>query len=559
MTATTVECWTNLTNWFRNGEIGDPWELCPLTKAITRRTESPPCLPEALRKRLEAEAHEIESQFNIVEESGFLKISYTGPRRIPEQEDAEQMSIDKKKEDPPPFTRNFSIDVRFARFGQSMAIGEFGIGNPLQIAVSSPFETLESHSPYVGEVHVLSVSETDGIVPSSALHPSHSSFDIPGIRFGFSLASLKIHRKHGHISALAVGTPGWNPAGRVFLYTADGSSTLDIIPKLTIVPYDEAKIQFRSRYGKRALGTKLFVADIDGDGQDDLLIASPWSDFVPPQNETQMWDQQSGRIAVFTGPQLAEFMIGGTEILDEDCAYKISCPTGSGFERFGTSMAFAERAAVLLVGEPGFGRDSHIVGSGKVYGIKIIKGEPKTVFQIDGPEVEQGDLPTEFGGGGLTSGITKEGIEWIAIAAHNEVFPSKCGANVRTYKSFDRPEKCTFIPCPRLFLWLRTLLLTKWTGLLHYMLSNLNSSANLGLSLPQMAEIHYGSHQAQRMRKTDLYGHTMLANNSQRHVTTIGLSKIRFNTYFTLQKLITPQPKSLQRDSIKRLVLEIHY
>src|SRR5271163_1056506 len=118
MTATTTECWTNLTNWFRDGNIGDAWDLCPLTKAITRRTQSPPCLPEQLRRDLEAEAHEIEGHFKFAEEYGFLKISYTGPRHVPEQEQDEQIPVEKRKEDPPPSARNFSIDARFARFGQ---------------------------------------------------------------------------------------------------------------------------------------------------------------------------------------------------------------------------------------------------------------------------------------------------------------------------------------------------------------------------------------------------------------------------------------------------------
>ena len=136
----------------------------------------------------------------------------------------------------------------------------------------------------------------------------------------------------------------------------------------------------------------------------------------------QTWDAQRGSISVFTGTQL-ELMIGGIDVLDEDCAYSIMPPTGNGFERFGTSIAFAKKSGVLIVGEPGSGRNSSISGRGKVYGIKVTKELRSVVFTIEGDVVDENSLSTEFGGGGLTGGVTEDGTEWIAIAAHNTVLP----------------------------------------------------------------------------------------------------------------------------------------
>src|SRR5436309_12403882 len=81
MTATTVECWTNLIEWFRNGEIGDPWELCPLTAAITRRTEfSIPCIADTIREELKADADEMMKHLHGEDKDGIFRVWYDGPR-----------------------------------------------------------------------------------------------------------------------------------------------------------------------------------------------------------------------------------------------------------------------------------------------------------------------------------------------------------------------------------------------------------------------------------------------------------------------------------------------
>ena len=420
MTSTTVECWTNLVGWFRDGDIGDPWNLCPLTTAITRRTERAlSCIPDIVRRDLKAEEEEVSKHLHAEDIDGVFRVWYDGPRTV------HSASIKRNQLK----SQNISRESAYARFGHSIALGEFGLGNPLQLAVSSPFESREAHSPYTGNIHVFALSK-DGVLPTTTLYPTPSTFDIPGMRFGFSLASFKVQSKN--VSALAVGAPGWDPAGRVFIYTGSATNNLDITPQLTIMPWHT--VWYRSQYGKRAFGSKLFVADVDGDGKDDLLISSPWADFTgapvlpdPPEHEhphppSEIWDSQHGGIAVFTGKQL-EMMIGGTNVLDEDCAYFISPPCGNGFERFGTSMAFTKKAGILLVGEPGSGRNSSVSGRGRVYGIKVTKERRSVVCTIDGPEVGEHSLSTEFGGGGLVSGVTGNGTEWFAVSAHNTVLP----------------------------------------------------------------------------------------------------------------------------------------
>ena len=427
MTSTTVECWTNLADWVKTGDINNPWDLCPLTAAITRRTElALPCILDKIREDLKTEIDEINEDLHAEDHNGTFRVWYTGHRHFTYIQ----------RTAPPP-SKEIISQSPYARFGQSMALGSFGIGNSLQLAVSAPYESHESHPPHTGDVRIFSITK-DGITPGNSLCPTtaspHSPIEYPGLRFGFSVASLKLHDRN--TTALAVGSPGWHPSGLVHIYTSSISDNLDVSPQLTIVPWHQ--VWFRSQYGKRAFGSNLFVADVDGDGRDDLLISSSWSDFTggptlpdPPNpdditndgySSRGIWDVQHGGIAVFTGKQL-DMMIGGHQVLDEDCAYYISSPGGNGFERFGASIAFAKNAGVLLVGEPGAGKNSSFSGRGRVYGIRVMKEQRFIEFEIDGPEIEDNAPPAEFGGGGLTSGVTGGGIEWFAVASHNEVIP----------------------------------------------------------------------------------------------------------------------------------------
>ena len=421
MTSTTVECWTNLIEWMKTGQIGNPWELCPLTAAITRRTDSAiPCVFDQMTKDLKTEIDEINEDLHAEDRDGLFRVWYSGHRHFMYNQHTSQ-----------PPSREVSSQIAYARFGQSMALGYFGLGDSLQLAVSSPFQSHESHSPHTGDIRIFSINKEE-ISPDRNIRPAsspHSPSDYPGLRFGYSLAAFNLQNQNQTV--LAVGSPGSHPSGLVHIYTGSPHANVDVTPQLTIVPYNE--IWFKSQYGKRVFGSKLFVADVDGDGKDDLLISSSWSDFTgyptlpdPPDTNTDenirraVWDTQHGSIAVFTGNQL-EMMMGGHHVLDEDCAYYISSPSAYGFERFGSSIAFAKKAGVLLVGEPGAGKNSSYSGRGKVYGIRIAEEQRFIEFEIDGPEIAENAPPTEFGGGGLTSGVTKDGTEWFAVASQNEV------------------------------------------------------------------------------------------------------------------------------------------
>jgi glycosylphosphatidylinositol phospholipase D len=428
MTSTTVECWTNLVEWLDSGNISSPWDLCPLTAAITRRTVGAvPCIVDQVHRDLQTEIEEIAPHLHTEDQNGGLRIWYDGPRYSISNQRPERRHLAPSV--------NISIPVPYSRFGQSMAIGEFNLGNTTQIAISSPFESHKAHVPYTGDIRIYSLTENE-IVPTghiTTISP-HPPYEFSGMRFGYSLASLVIAGTN--LSALAVGSPGWGPAGVVHVYaTSPRTHQLGQTPQLTIVPWNETS--YKSRYGKRGFGAGVFVADIDSDGLDDLLISSQWSDLTKSSvrdEDPKWWDLQHGGIAVFTGQQL-EMMVGNNHVLDEDCAYYITSPPGNGFGRFGASMAFAKQERVLLVGEPGSGRNQSVSGRGRVYGVRVSKRRPVIDFTIEGPEIDEATLPVEFGGGGLTTGLTKQGLEWIAIASHNEV-PSSYFTNTELSKSF---------------------------------------------------------------------------------------------------------------------------
>jgi FG-GAP repeat len=440
MTCASVECWTNLVSWFKVGDIGDPWELCPLTAAITRRTEdSPkawPCIPNLEDREMTAEDKFVMQHLYGEDKDGMFIISYTGP----EWDDPAHATSRKDRDSNPEASLTYYGENSYSRFGQSIAIGEFGIGNPFSLAVAAPFHSVEGHAPHVGSVDFLSMVPNDLDAASHSPHPILSltpqrEYEMTGLRFGFSISPLTLQLPYDqrlNVTALAVGVPGYHRGGRMFIYWTSPEPGTRLL--LEIKPFHP--VWHKSNYGKREFGSKLFVADIDGDGRDDLLVLNPWTDYVgapitpevPPDEEDETFmlerDPQRGNIAVYTGRQLELFLCDDDRnVLDEDCAFWLNPPNGHGQERFGASIAFAKQAGVLLVGEPGAGRKESVSGHGRVYGIKASNHSVEILFTIDGPEQDEDTLPIEFGGGGLATGVTAEGIEWFAIAAHNSVTP----------------------------------------------------------------------------------------------------------------------------------------
>jgi len=473
MTCSSVECWTNLVSWFKNGDIGDPWELCPLTSAITRRTDSPPaahpCIPNIVGREFSDEEKLVMHHLQAEDKDGVFKIWYTGP----EWDEGAKESRHKEGESNPEASLTYYGHAAFARFGQSIAIGEFGIGNPFQLAVAAPFHSVEGHAPHVGTIDFLSMVPKDihtaspiRLDPPLSISPQRES-EMTGLRFGFDISPLTLKLSNGgwqNVTALAVGVPGWKHGGSLHIYATSADYGVHNLV-LEIKPYHPA--WHKSYYGKRQFASKLFVADIDGDGKDDLLILNPWTDYMggpilpdPRADEDHdrkvgldfedKRDPQRGNIAVFLGRQIDMMIDHDGYVLDEDCAFWLNPPNGDGRERFGTSIAFAKKAGVLLVGEPGAGRNSSVSGHGRVYGIKVSTEEPQLVLTIDGPDQSQDTLPVEFGGGGLATGVTADGIEWIAIAAHNTVsfHGTSCSHAFRMFNSMPKPASSRFILSP---------------------------------------------------------------------------------------------------------------
>src|SRR5271169_3879268 len=220
MTFTTVECWNRLVDWFRTNSTipEDPWNLCPLTQAITRRTgPAVPCIPDAVREDLKSEADEVQKYLHGEDDDyGNFRIYYDGPWDINSDtnfriSDTEDEPLNEPEDKSP--SQTYIGKFPYARFGMSMAAGEFGIGNPAQIAISAPYETREYDDAYLGDVHVVSLNDatTSSIRTSPPL-----SHDFTGMRFGWSLAAFKVPLRN--LSALAVGVPGYNKGGIVFVY-----------------------------------------------------------------------------------------------------------------------------------------------------------------------------------------------------------------------------------------------------------------------------------------------------------------------------------------------------
>ena len=244
-------------------------------------------------------------------------------------------------------------------FGSEFAAGDFD-GDGATDLVIGAYGVGEKGAPQMGSVHVRYGNQKVVNLTGTTVHG----------RFGYSLASLDFNLDG--ITDLVVGAPlsgddfqvadDSYPAvhvhGKVFIFLGQKGAGLPSSPSITI-DGDGGDLT--------AFGSKLFAADIDSDGHDDLVVGCPfYSDgsSVHP-----------GRVFAFTSAPAHSSTMNAS-----DAALDI---VGPEYSWFGSSIGSID--GTLLVGAPGY-RNATGATVGAVYAVSTTKTDSAVRVLIEGSE-----------------------------------------------------------------------------------------------------------------------------------------------------------------------------
>ncbi|KAF3934964.1 hypothetical protein ABW19_dt0209165 [Dactylella cylindrospora] len=240
----------------------------------------------------------------------------------------------------------------------------------------------------------------------------------PNARFGAATTPLRL--RSGVYNVVT------SPGPQVY---NDSSVRIGFIPSGTIElflgPYKVLSIGFEdlpdgSHIGEREFGATILAADIDGDGEDEIIVGIPHSDRYRPGCGVQMAE---GEVVVLKVNKLIEASQAGcapyqdvTKVMIPGAVQRVTLPVEekrgeecnqNTYDWFGKSLVWLEKNQLVGIGAP---------GRGKVLFFKYnpVTGSLEWKFSVNG---ERGK---GFGGWGLESGVSKNGKEWVAVGVPND-------------------------------------------------------------------------------------------------------------------------------------------
>lgn len=332
MSASTSQCWQNLTSWLVDGPPANAWTICPTLSSHINQTFAG---KERGHQHAKAGVMQALEEFPLAQvhsrmENGVLSLTTRedgdartipqdtnqipfkfDPDPIEEQSQAAFISGPMKDQsgfgntaDCPRYPKTgleLHIGVPFAEFGHSIAQGDFSGDGSWDLAVSAPYDSETAELVHSGSVFIIpskqllreevmqSIREDkiDARGLASAILRPRFEMEIVSeaadfilqsaqARFGWSLAVVDMNGDG--IDDLAVSAPGHGEnRGRVYVYFGRLGLGLDETPGL-VIDVAESEAKHRWEHGIRGFGSTLASADVNGDGFRDLIIGSPWSD-----------------------------------------------------------------------------------------------------------------------------------------------------------------------------------------------------------------------------------------------------------------------------------------
>ncbi|EPS44071.1 hypothetical protein H072_1927 [Dactylellina haptotyla CBS 200.50] len=167
------------------------------------------------------------------------------------------------------------------------------------------------------------------------------------------------------------------------------------------------------RVGEREFGSVILAADVDGDGEEEVILGMPFADGNRSGCGVQLAE---GEVAVVKMGLLVENALNGCDQIVDGAVVRVNLPewekkgeacNQNTYEWFGRSLVWAGKSKMLGIGAP---------GRGKIYFWKWdeVTNGMKHDFTIWGPEKEG------FGRWGVESGVSPGGHEWVVVGTPND-------------------------------------------------------------------------------------------------------------------------------------------
>lgn len=373
MTMAVRHCIDGLDRWFQLGPDEDPWDICQVFD----------------QKRPSIEQETFTVWLSNDEENVTIEQVPVGERI--RYEPCDQVASASRDDGPTILTTGMAQGL----FGKSITFGSFLDGIP-SIAFSAPFESADDGSPK-GSVYIMALSELVDEGQSSQggrrrmtqIRPESTVYEY-NERYGDKLATIKIAGE----DILVVSRPGISKLD--FYYQG--------VP-VAHINFDHVQTVY-GELGRKLVGEELLVADVDGDGVQDLVIGSPRSDVDGISQEGEVFIIYGNSFAEFLKRSIAGGAKNAMHMEDHLRVNVIHLPAhdrdpNSGYSLFGKRLSMA--GSTLLIGSP---------GRGKVYGFSQ-GANNKLAFELQ-PDTGINSY-TGFGGD-----IVASAGDWIVVSNSHE-------------------------------------------------------------------------------------------------------------------------------------------